>query len=73
MQQSFRKEVNLLSVKQIWTELDKKISIRQIYNLIDRGAFGEGSVYRLAGSRGTCVMREAVLRYKNRCLVDVGA
>lgn len=70
MQQQKKEE--MLTVKQIWKELDRKISLRQIYNLIDRGEFGAGSVYRLAGSRGTCVIRSAVLDYKKRCVVEVG-
>jgi len=71
MQQSFRRE-DTLTVKQIWKELDRKISIRKIYYLIESGEFGEGNVYRFAGSRGTCVMKDAVLAYKDGCRLDVG-
>ena len=70
MQQPYRTEEPLLTVKQIWKELDKKISLRQIYNLIERGALSPA--YRFSGSRGTCVPRDAVLRYKSRCVLDVG-
>lgn len=61
-----------IPVRQIWKELDRRVSIRHIYNMIERGEFGEGVVLRLAGSRGTCVVRRAVLAYKQRCLVEVG-
>lgn len=60
----------MLTVKEIWEALDRKISLRQIYNLIDRGELKP--VFRLAGARGTCVPKQAVLNYKNSCMVDLG-
>ena len=45
------------TVREIWKELDRKISIRQIYRLIECGEFGAGNVYRFAGTRGTCVVK----------------
>ena len=71
MQQPFRRE-DTLTVKQIWKELDRKVSIRKIYYLIESGQFGEGTVYRFAGSRGTCVIKSAVLAYKEACRVEAG-
>lgn len=70
MSQPFRKSDNMLTVKQIWKELGQSISIRKIYYLIDSGELSPA--YRFAGSRGTCVDRDAVLRYKARCQIDVG-
>lgn len=70
-QQPLRKE-DTFTVKQIWKELDRKISIRKIYYLIESGAFGDGNVFRFAGTRGTCVVKSAVLDYKERCRVEVG-
>ena len=69
MQQLLKRE-EMLTVKQIWKELNKTISIRQIYNLIERGDLSPA--YRFAGSRGTCVPRTAVAAYKRRCVVEVG-
>jgi hypothetical protein len=71
MPQPFRRE-ETYTVKEIWKELDRKVSISHIYNLIDRGAFGAGNVYRFAGARGTCVVKEAVLKYKENCRLEVG-
>jgi len=71
MQQPFRRE-DTLTVKQIWKELDRKVSIRKIYYLIESGQFGEGTVYRFAGSRGTCVTKAAVQAYKDACRVEAG-
>jgi hypothetical protein len=64
------KEDDLLTVKQIWEELGKKISLRQVYLLIERGDLTPA--FRFAGSRGTCVPKDVVLTYKNRCLLDIG-
>jgi hypothetical protein len=69
MQESVRTE-ETFTVKEIWVELDYKISLRQVYNLIERGELAPA--YRYAGSRGTCVPKQAVRDYKERCLVDVG-
>lgn len=71
MQQPLKKE-DTFTVKEIWKELQRRVSIRHIYNLIDRGEFGEGNVYRFAGRRGTCVKREAVETYKKKCQLEVG-
>jgi len=60
------------TVREIWKELDRKISIRQIYRLIECGEFGAGNVYRFAGTRGTCVVKEAVQAYKENCRQEVG-
>lgn len=67
----FKKQPELLTVKEIREALDWKVSIRHIYNLIDRGELQP--VYRMAGSRGTCVPREVVLAYKQSRIVDVNA
>jgi predicted metal-binding protein len=72
MPQPFRQE-ETYTVKEIWKELDRKVSMSHIYNLIERGAFGPGNVYRFAGSRGTCVVKEAVRAYKENCRMEVGA
>lgn len=69
MQQPSKKE-EMLTVKEIWEEFDRKISLRQIYNLIERGDLKP--VFRFAGIRGTCVPKDAVLNYKNSCLIDAG-
>jgi hypothetical protein len=69
--ETFRKE-DYLSVKDIWKELERKVSIRHIYNLIERGTFGEGNVYRFAGRCGTCVTKTAVAEYKKKCQLQVG-
>jgi hypothetical protein len=68
----FRQE-DTFTVKQIFKELDRKVSIRKIYLLIEKGEFGAGNVYRFAGKRGTCVVKEAVLAYKESCRLEVGA
>jgi hypothetical protein len=73
MSSPFRQEEDTLTVKQIFSELDHKVSIRKIYLLIESGAFGDGNVFRFAGSRGTCVRRPAVLAYKESCRLEVGA
>lgn len=70
MPQPFKRE-DTLTVKQIWKELDRKVSIRQIYNLIERGILTPA--YRFAGSRGTCVPKEVVEEYKKSCRLEVGA
>ncbi|HBG07684.1 MAG: hypothetical protein A2075_09175 [Geobacteraceae bacterium GWC2_58_44] len=67
--QHLPKKEELLTVKEIWQELDQKISLRQIYNLIERGDLAPA--FRFAGIRGTCVPKQAVIIYKNRCLVDI--
>ena len=67
MQQPVKKE-ETFTVKEIWEELDRKISLRQIYNLIERGDLAPA--FRFAGCRGTCVPKIAVWDYKGRCLVD---
>lgn len=67
MPQQVTKE-ETFTVKEIWEALDRKISLRQIYNLIERGDLSPA--FRFAGSRGTCVPKDAVWSYKNRCLVD---
>lgn len=65
------KKEEMLTVKEIWLELDQKISLRQIYNLIERGDLAPA--FRFAGRYGTCVPKQAVLHYKNRCLLDIGS
>jgi len=71
MPSPFRKEEDTMTVREIWKELDCKISIRKIYYLIESGELKPA--YRFAGSRGTCVARDAVVAYKSRCFIDVGA
>lgn len=61
------------TVQEIWKFFDRKISIRKIYYMIEEGAFGDGNVFRFAGSRGTCVLKAAVQAYRDRCRVEVGA
>ena len=63
MQQPLRED--MLTVKEIWEVFNRKISLRHIYILIERGELEP--VFRFAGRYGTCVPREAVLNYKNRC------
>ena len=69
MQHQYKKE-EMLTVKEIWEELDQKISLRQIYNLIERGDLTPA--FRFAGRCGTCVPKQVVLNYKNRCLLGIG-
>jgi hypothetical protein len=65
----FRKD-DTMSVKEIWKELERKVSIRKIYYLIEHGELAPA--FRFAGKRGTCVVKEAVIAYKERCVIDVG-
>ena len=64
------KQGDLLTVRDIWQELDRKISIRKIYLLIEEGKLAPA--FRLAGSRGTCVHRDVVTAYKSLTQIDVG-
>lgn len=70
MPQQVEKE-ETYTVKEIWEAFDRKVSLRQIYNLIERGDLTPA--YRFAGNRGTCVPKRAVSEYKSRCLIDPGA
>lgn len=58
----------MFTVRQIWDEFDHKISLRQIYCLIESGALSPA--YRFSGSRGTCVPCDAVREYKRRHLAE---
>lgn len=69
MTQPFKRE-DTFTVKDIWKELDRKVSIRKIYYLIETGELAPA--FRFAGCRGTCVPKEAVAAYKSRCLIEVG-
>lgn len=68
MSAPFRREEDTMTVKQIWEELDKKVSVRKIYLLIESGDLSPA--FRFAGKRGTCVPKPVVLEYKKRCVID---
>ena len=69
MPQPFKTE-DYLTVKEIWKLLERRISIRKIYKLIEDGELKPA--YRFAGKRGTCVHRDVVMQYKNHCVIEVG-
>jgi len=71
MSSPFKKE-DTFTVKEIREHVfERRVSIRHIYDLIERGAFGDGNVYRFAGRRGTCILKSAAWAYKENCRLEM--